>query len=73
VDEGREHFNVSMWNAQGVNKGYDAAGELREGEMPPWFYLIGHPEARMSSSEKAQFIQGLTATFGGQKGTAVTG
>jgi len=64
VDDGREHFNVSMWNNQKVNKGYDAAGELREGEMPPWFYLLGHPEAKLSESEKNQLVQGLTATFG---------
>jgi len=68
VDEGRKHFNVSMWNAQPVNKGHDAAEELREGEMPPWFYVIGHPEAKLSDSEKAQFVQGLSATFGGEKG-----
>jgi mono/diheme cytochrome c family protein len=67
VDEGREHFNVSMWNVQKVNKGYDAAGEVREGEMPPWFYLIGHPEAKLSEDQKAMFIHGLTATFGGEK------
>ena len=67
VDEGREHFNVSMWDAQRVNKGHDAAEELREGEMPPWFYVIGHPEAKLSESEKTQFIQGLSATFGSEK------
>ncbi len=64
VDEGREHFNVSMWGAQKVNKGRDAADELREGDMPPWFYVIGHPEAKLSDDVKGQFVQGLTATFG---------
>jgi len=67
VDEGREHFNVSMWKRQDANKGHDAAEELREGEMPPWFYVIGHPEARLSDTEKARFVLGLTATFDGEK------
>lgn len=64
VDEGREHFNVSMWGSERVNKGRDAAGELREGEMPPWIYVLGHPEAKLSESEKTELVKGLTATFG---------
>ncbi len=67
VEEGRAHFNVSMWDAQPVNKGPDAANELKDGEMPPWFYVIGHPEAKLSDSEKTQFIQGLSATFTNKK------
>ncbi len=63
VDEGREHFNASMWGKQQRNKGSDAAEELREGEMPPRIYLLGHKEAKLSDSEKAELIQGLTATF----------
>lgn len=63
VDDGRKHFNVSMWDGQKVNKGYDAADMVSEGEMPPWFYVIGHPEAKLSDSEKTQFVQGLSATF----------
>lgn len=67
VDEGREHFNVSMWGEQKVNKGHDAAEEVEAGEMPPWVYVMGHPEAKLSESERAEFVQGLTATFGGEK------
>lgn len=65
VDEAREHFNVSMWGTQQRNKGSDAAEELREGEMPPWVYLLGHPEAKLNDSEKAELVNGLIATFGG--------
>lgn len=67
VDEGREHFNVSLWGVQRKNKGDEAAEELREGKMPPWFYLIPHSEARLSNKEKERLIEGLMATFGGQK------
>ena len=64
VEEGREHFNISMWGAQKKNEGKDAAEEVEEGEMPPWFYAIPHPNAKLSAQEKAEFIKGLTATFG---------
>ncbi len=64
VDEGREHFNVSAWGAQTKNKGKDAAEEVREGAMPPWFYLPTHPEAKLSASEKQELISGFEKTFG---------
>lgn len=64
VDEGREHFNVSAWGVQKKNKGDDAAKELREGDMPPWFYLPAHPEARLTDVEKKELINGLEKTFG---------
>lgn len=64
VEEGREHFNVSMWNLQKRNKGNEAADELEDGEMPPAIYVINHPEAKLSSAEKQQLIDGLERTFG---------
>ena len=64
VNEGREHFNVSMWGAQKKNEGEDAAEEVESGEMAPWFYLVPHPEARHSDDEKKLFLKGLVATFG---------
>jgi hypothetical protein len=64
VDEGREHFNVSMWGLQKKNKGDEAKEEFDEGDMPPWFYLIPHPEARLSQSETEELSRGLLATFG---------
>ncbi len=67
VEEGREHFNVSMWGHQKKNKGDEAAEEVREGDMPLKSYLILHPEARLSKEEKARFIEGLIRTFGEEK------
>jgi mono/diheme cytochrome c family protein len=63
IDEGREHFNVSMWGVQSKNEGEDAAKEVREGEMPMWIYTLPHPEAKLSSSEKQELISGLEKTF----------
>lgn len=64
VDEGREHFNVSAWGYQRKNEGNEAAQSVREGDMPPWFYLLPHPEARLSDREEQALIGGLIATFG---------
>ncbi len=35
VNEGREHFNVSMWGIQKRNEGEEAAEELQEGAFSP--------------------------------------
>lgn len=66
VEEGREHFNVSRWG-QGKQDADEAANMVRKGEMPPWFYLPAHPEARLTDAETQAFIQGLVATFGDEE------
>ena len=63
VDEGREHFNVSLWGVQKKNKGKDAYEELEENEMPPFIYIINHPEAKLLKEDKIQLINGLKQTF----------
>lgn len=63
VDAGRSQFNFSEWNRpQDVSSG-DLADAIRGGSMPPWFYTVPHPSARLSSSEQQALIQGLTATL----------
>lgn len=63
VDEGREAFNVSEWR-EDYYSAEEAAELVRNGEMPIRNYLMLHPEARFSATEREQFIQGLIATFG---------
>jgi hypothetical protein len=67
VEEGREHFNVSEWGRED-NEGDEAAELLREGEMPPWFYLPAHPEALLTDAERRELVAGLVATFGEEDG-----
>lgn len=64
VDEGRAKFNVSMWGVQRENEGEEAAETVQDGEMPMPIYLVTHPEARLTETEKSELIQGLMATFG---------
>ena len=66
VEEGRSHFNVSRWG-QGKQDADEAASMVRKGEMPPWFYLPAHPEARLTDAEKQALIRGLVETFGEEK------
>jgi len=66
VEEGRSHFNVSRWG-QGKQDADEAASMVRKGEMPPWFYLPAHPEARLTDSEKQELIRGFVATFGDEE------
>jgi len=63
VHEGRRHLNFSEWDRK-QRYADDAAAMLEEGEMPPWFYLPMHPEAKLTDEEKAQLIRGLEAMFG---------
>ena len=63
VEAGRSHFNVSEWG-RAENHGDGAAKRAREGDMPPWFYLPAHPEARLSGAETEDLVNGLIATFG---------
>jgi mono/diheme cytochrome c family protein len=67
VQEGRSHFNVSEWGRE-KNHGDEAAEKVREGEMPPWFYLPLHAEAQLSDAEQADLVAGLVATFGEEEG-----
>ncbi len=63
VDEGRAKVNYSEWGRG--QEGGDSAETFSEGSMPPFIYLLTHPDARFSDADRAAFIKGLNATFGG--------
>jgi hypothetical protein len=67
VDEGRAAMNVSEWNRP-QEEAQEAAQELLDGEMPPWFYCGLHASARLNVMERDALAQGLTATFGAKSG-----
>lgn len=63
VDEGRSKLNFSEWDLP-QKDAEEAAEQVQKGEMPPWFYLPAHPQARLSTQEKQALIRGLQATTG---------
>ncbi len=40
----------------------DVAGLIRSGEMPPWYFLVLHPNAKLTTAEKEALISGLQAS-----------
>ena len=66
VNGGRQHLNFSEWNKPQRRAG-DAADETKSGDMPPWFYLPTHPEARLTASEQAALAGGFQKMPGFEK------
>lgn len=63
VNGGRSQFNFSEWGKpQDINIG-DLTDSIRGGSMPPWFYVVAHPSASLSTAEKDALIRGLAATL----------
>ena len=57
VHEGREHINYSEWNRYSDEERLELMEEtweeIAEGEMPMGPYLVLHPEAKLSTEERA--------------------
>lgn len=66
VNGGRRHLNFTEWEGPQRHAG-DIAIQVKQGDMPPWFYLPMHPTARLSDAEKRALIDGAEKTFGPQK------
>jgi hypothetical protein len=58
VEEGRSVMNFSDWQNSGMDMG-EIQEVVDEGEMPPWYYSLMHPNAKLSDSEKQQMLDGL--------------
>lgn len=67
VNEGRAELNFSEWNGYDEKKKQkkikETWEEVNEGEMPQWYYVIMHPEAKLSEADK-QVIRDWTAGWG---------
>ena len=67
VRAGRDTLNLSAWVAGDRSEGArEAAHTVENGSMPPFYYTLLHPEARLSAAERAALAAGLTATLGGR-------
>jgi len=60
VVEGRKHLNFSIWASvaeeRKAKKLDDVVEEVEGGDMPPWFYLPMHPEAKLSPEEQQRVL-----------------
>ncbi|GAB4310545.1 MAG: hypothetical protein Kow0059_00020 [Candidatus Sumerlaeia bacterium] len=56
VNEGRDELNFSQWTLLKEKKQIKLRSkiweEIEEGEMPPFKYLLFHPEARLTDAER---------------------
>jgi hypothetical protein len=62
VDGGRAALNFSEWSRPQDGAG-DAAEAVAGGSMPPWYYVLMHPNAKLSSAERQVLVDGLLATL----------
>jgi hypothetical protein len=58
VDEGRRTLNFSEWG-RGRQRSEEVGEVVQRGRMPPAYYVMLHPTAELSSSEKDAFIRGF--------------
>ena len=63
VTEGRRKLNFSEWDRP-QDEAEEAAEQIQKNEMPPWFYLPLHADARLAAEEKQMLTRGLQATIG---------
>ncbi|MCB9451028.1 MAG: heme-binding domain-containing protein [Anaerolineaceae bacterium] len=60
VNEGRRKLNFST--GHGEMEARELIEQIERGSMPPSKYLITHPEANLTTEEKAALIAGIRAT-----------
>jgi hypothetical protein len=56
VRDGRDELNFSTWSQYStqrqLKKLKESWEQITEGDMPPWYYLLPHPDARLSPAER---------------------
>lgn len=63
VEAGRRALNFSEWSRP-QEEAHEAAETVLDGSMPPWYYTVAHPAARLTAGEKQELADGLAATLG---------
>ena len=63
VENARSIINFSEWNRRYPLAGY-AGRRTSTGMMPPYKYMMAHPEANLTPDERAELARGLDATIG---------
>ena len=67
VNEGRANMNFSEWDQISTEKKLSLINkvdaQVKTANMPPGSYLLMHPEAQLTDSEKSALIDGLTKSI----------
>lgn len=58
----REVLNFTEWETKNLSAEY-VVNVIQQGNMPPFRYIVMHPEANLSQIEKEAFIKGLLASL----------
>ncbi len=74
VWEGRSDLDFSAWNRLGADRRAKMINrlwkEVAEGDMPPWYYLLVHREARLSPGDRATLREWTAGVLPGARGQA---
>lgn len=62
VVRAREVLNFTEWETKNLSAEY-VVNVIQQGNMPPFRYIVMHPEANLSQIEKEAFIKGLLASL----------
>lgn len=62
VEDGRRRLNLSEWNRP-QREAHDASRQVQRGTMPPWYYVMLHPSAKLSPDEVQALMRGLNASL----------
>jgi mono/diheme cytochrome c family protein len=65
VNGGRSHLNFTEWDLPHKHA-KDVTNEVKQGDMPPWYYLPLHPSAKLTEAEKQSLIDGAGKSLGPQ-------
>lgn len=61
VKEGRKQLNFSLWDQYNerrkTRKFKEIAKEVKKSTMPQWYYVLMHPEAELSATERELIIK----------------
>jgi hypothetical protein len=63
VNGGRRHLNFSEWDRP-QKHAKDVPEQLKQGDMPLWYYLPMHPAARLTAAEKQAMLDGAEKSLG---------
>jgi hypothetical protein len=63
VEVARKIVNFSEWNRR-YELGVYSGKRTRETMMPPYKYVMAHPEANLTAEEREELAQGLDRTLG---------